>query len=577
MTQKPCAFFFVLAIGSLLGPSNALFAGSPRDELLRLTPPEVTFCLCVQDLRDHVQEWKNSPFWENFPSTRLGKVVLDSAEYKRLQDLKEQLSKVLGEPITRVRDDMFGDAIVIAYQAGPPGKPEEERGLLLTWLRDPKLAEQCFARLNETQKQSGELKEIQSEEYHGLTCIHRAKSQGQDEYYCLHGNILMFSAQKPMLHKVVDLWASQLSVERATPFLAKEFDRLGLDKSIAALWLNPRSFDTELSQKLKAAKDNEASFLAAFQQVWQVVDGIGLSLSIEKNFECKLVISAQRDKLPQKMRGFPAVTTASSLWQSFPPDALLAIAGHTDFAVILEALGQFVSPEHRKSIHDSMEQNLGGVIGKDLLPLLPKHLGPEWGVCLTAPTSGSVTPEFLFALQVRPSPEPNQVEQAVEDALDTVSTLLRFTYNASHAEPLRQKVLQDGKVRIKYLVQEQAFPPGFQPAFALKDGFLMIASTPAAIQHFQTKAATEPSSSVEIPLLRISLRQWDAYLQQSQAAVAKFLAAKNQAPEAEVHQQIDKLRMLLELLDHFEIVNQSQKPGQLVLAARLKFRAAWKK
>jgi hypothetical protein len=561
----------------LFGLGGDAVAGSPREELLRITPPEVTFCLCIQDLRDHVQEWKNSPFWESFPSTRLGKAFLESPEYKRLQDLKEQLSNVLGEPVARIRDEVFGDAIIIAYQAGPPGKQEEERGLLLSWVRDPKLVEQSFARLDEAQKQSGELKEIQNEDYRGLRCIRRVKSQGQDDYYCLHGNILIFSAQVAMLHRAVDLAAAQPAVARETPFLVQGFDRLGLTKSAAAIWVNPRSFDAELSQKLKTVKDNEASFLSAFQQFWQAIDGIGLGLSIDQHLEGKLVVSTQREKLPEKMRNFPAAISASSLWQSFPPDALLALAGHTEFASILEAIGQFVSPEHRKSIHESVEQNLGGVIGKDLLPLLPKHLGPDWGVCITAPAPGSLTPEILFALRVRPSPETNQVEQAVEDALDTASALVRFTYNTSHTERMRQKVLQDGKVRIKYLVQEQAFPPGFQPAYALKDGYLVIASTPAAIQRFEAKAATENSPAAEIPLVRMSLRQWDAYLQKSQAPLVKFLAAKNQAPEADLNQQFDKLRMVLELLDKVEIVHQTQKPGQLVLSARLTFRAGWKK
>jgi hypothetical protein len=111
----------------------------------------------------------------------------------------------------------------------------------------------------------------------------------------------------------------------------------------------------------------------------------------------------------------------------------------------------------------------------------------------------------------------------------------------------------------------------------VKDGFLIVASNPATIQRFGVKPTPEPGQAAEIPLLRMSLRQWDAYLQQSQGPLAKVLAAKNQAPEAEVNQQIDKLRVLLELLDKLEIVNQSQKPGQLVLTARLTFRQGWKK
>src|SRR5262249_8133931 len=152
--------------------------------------------------------------------------------------------------------------------------------------RDPKLAEQCLHRINEAQKKSNELKDLQSADYRGLACFHRVKAQGPDEYYCLQGHILAFTSQKPMLHRALDLSLDQAPVDRQQPFLSQELDRLGLAKSMATFWLNPRSFDPELAQKLKQAKDSEAFFLSAFQQIWQALDGIGCGLNLEQNLEC---------------------------------------------------------------------------------------------------------------------------------------------------------------------------------------------------------------------------------------------------------------------------------------------------
>ena len=51
----------------LLAVSSSFFAGhsakaSPRDELLRLVPADVGFCLVLEDLRGHGKAFAESPF-----------------------------------------------------------------------------------------------------------------------------------------------------------------------------------------------------------------------------------------------------------------------------------------------------------------------------------------------------------------------------------------------------------------------------------------------------------------------------------------------------------------------------------
>ena len=49
------------------------------------------------------------------------------------------------------------------------------------------------------------------------------------------------------------------------------------------------------------------------------------------------------------------------------------------------------------------------------------------------------------------------------------------------------------KVEIKYLANDKAYPPGLQPAFALKGGYLVLASSPEAIRRFTPPTGRTPS------------------------------------------------------------------------------------
>src|SRR5579884_3703467 len=55
---------FLCALCDSVVSSSFLRAATPREELLRLVPDSVGFCLVVQDLRNHTADLQNSPFFE---------------------------------------------------------------------------------------------------------------------------------------------------------------------------------------------------------------------------------------------------------------------------------------------------------------------------------------------------------------------------------------------------------------------------------------------------------------------------------------------------------------------------------
>ncbi len=109
---------------------TAVRAASPRDELLRFVPEQTAFCVIFQDLRTHWHAVNDSPFAAEFRRS-LGQSLQTTEELDKLKKLEKDLEKQFGLDWGQVRDDIFGEAMVFAFRAGPPGQPREDRGLFL--------------------------------------------------------------------------------------------------------------------------------------------------------------------------------------------------------------------------------------------------------------------------------------------------------------------------------------------------------------------------------------------------------------------------------------------------------------
>src|SRR5689334_17808490 len=160
MSPMPQRLLPVVALAGLMLFDSMGAAAAPDEELLRLAPTDANFVLLVKDLRGHSMALLDSPFVRAYRGSKLGHTVAAMPELAQLESVRKQLEAGLGVEWSRIRDDILGDAVIFAYQAGPPGRPDQERGLILTWTRDPKLADDLLQRLNKIQTDSGELKEV---------------------------------------------------------------------------------------------------------------------------------------------------------------------------------------------------------------------------------------------------------------------------------------------------------------------------------------------------------------------------------------------------------------------------------
>ncbi len=162
------------------------------------------------------------------------------------------------------------------------------------------------------------------------------------------------------------------------------------------------------------------------------------------------------------------------------------------------------------------------------------------------------------------------------DGLDFAARLAVLGYNSQRIEPLRLRLESQDGVDVR-VVEGGRLPPGLQPAFAWKGGYLVLASTPEAVRRFVppsdpqagAPAADAGSEPTEVPLMRLTLQGWAGYLRAYRGPVAAYLADAHKISPPEAQARIDRWLEGLDLFDGVEVV-QRTAAGRATLTVRLK-------
>jgi hypothetical protein len=554
-----------LALAGLLLSALPLTA-APRDELLRLVPDDVGFCLVIQDLRTHADNLTHSPFAAQFAKTTFGVSLSNSPELAKISEFEQELKKHFGVTAAQLRDEIYGDALAFAYRPSPDGKPEGEEGIFLLRARDKTLLARLITQLNDAQTKSKELKAIVEHKHDGVTYMARV-GENATHFYYLNGPVLAYTSQESMLKRVIDLDRRDPG---SAPTIGRDMRRLEVHDAMLALWLNPRAFDADLKRKVAQAKPNEVHSLKRIQQYWQALDGAAFTLTPRKSaLEASVGFLAREGEMPEAAKKFFAGDNRpSELWGRFPTKALVAVAGRIDVPVFAHFLGDFLPPDDRKKMRETAERFISAPSGgldlfKDILP----NLGPDWGFCLLPPgdKDKAVAPLLIAALRVSPGENKDKpVDRALFEVLDRLAGMaVIFSQDPLALEKTR---LPD-KTEVKYLHGEKGAAANIQPAFALKDGYLLLGSTPGVLQSFgvgRPAGETMP----ECPLIRISYRELRGYLKSRMDQLAPILVEKHQISTEEAKRRLQGVIDGCQLFERLEFTRRTG-PGRVTLTARL--------
>ncbi len=470
MTSFDCrSRTWLLCAAALLAPAAALRAASPRDELLRFVPDDVGFCFVLQDLRVHAADLAGSPFVDQVRKSPLGAYIQASKELGQLDQIDGHLRQSFGAGFDQLRDDILGDAVVFAYRPGPPDKPDQEQGLILVRARTADVLASLVEKINTAQKKDGTLTDVQTRAYQGTTYFRRVEPH-QTNYYYIRGPVLLFSGQEEMLRQAIDVDRSAAAA--AEPPLARRLREVGADRAALALWLNPRAFDAGLETKAAKAEGTDAAFQKKLLTYWKATDGLAAWATLDTELHLSLAVRVRPDDLPPAaQRLFAAASRPSEAWGYFPDDVLLAFGGRIDAGAVLDLLQEFPPKD------DASAAGAGAFLAKDFLKDVLSHIGPDWGLCVTAPPADGKDwlPQVLLVVRVVRGDDAAPVDEALLSAVNFTARWAILSYNHDHpADPLSLKAVEYNHQEIHYLIGDRILPPGFQPAYGLASGWLVF-------------------------------------------------------------------------------------------------------
>lgn len=538
----------------------------PRAEVLRLVPQRMTFVVLVQDLRRHWTQLAESPFAEQFLQTSLGKALVTSPELRKLAEIDRQIQQHLGIDFRSIRDDLLGDAVLLAFEAADGINTTEDKSLAIVWVRSTTKCQQFIDKLNQIQLANKEIIAIQSRKYRRQEYFHRRNQQGEDEFYLFLGNRLVWCSQEEMIRAVIDQDATVPPVEETQPPLIKEFQRLGIESAGMLWWLNPRHFDRDLQTKAQSAQGGEKAFLQTFWRYWKALDSLALFVKLDEEIELGIAIHLRRQDLPKAaQRFFASAEQASPLWNQVPTNAFLALGHRFDWSALTEAIGEFLPTEHRLTAKNALEQTIGPILGKDMLAEVMQAVGPDGIFWLAPPLSSDAkdwVPRAVAALRVRTKTKEraDPIEKALRNAMQSLGVMVRFWYNSLYTDQIAIEETQQDGVWITYLLNEKGFPPNLRPAFAFKNGYLIVGNHPDTLLAFQPG----PHSSLageQVPYLRFRWAEWRTYWKRYREPISLWLAPKIGTTPEEFRSRWDRLSDALELVDEIEL-------GHRVLADR---------
>jgi hypothetical protein len=551
MRKAPACLVVLLLMPCLLR------AVEPARTLLRLVPDQMGVCLLVEDGRGHAATFLASPFVKRFTASRFGKELLGTPEVVKLKTVDDFLQANLGISAAALRDEILGDAVVLAFRPGPPDHPEQDSGIFFLSAREPQLLARLLERITKLQKDSGELREVHERTHRGRSYV-QAVGKNETTYYVLAGPTLAASSDEKLLQAVID----RLDPPDRESIYEKRFKSLRADSRLVSLWIDPRPFTPLLRQQAGSAKGAQLAAFNAFMQYWNAIDCVGLFVTHGENLELTFAVEGRQADLPAAAAGwFTGVATEEGdLSRRWPSDAFLMLNGRIDLARTLDCFGQFLDAPTRQALRVSVDQKVGTVLGRDSLADVVPAVGPEWGLCLAPPPKGGTAwyPEVLAAVQVsRNAAQPNP-ELVILNALNSWAALAVYAHNLGKPGSMSLRSISYQGSEIKYLDDDKEFPPGVQPAFACRDRYLVLGSSPKAVERFATGAVAPAASR---PFFRLACKPLVAYLRDRRQELASYAAARSGVAKETAVAGIDRLVEVLELVDSLEIRSKRFEGG----------------
>ena len=544
----------------LLFASRAGLGSGPADVLLERVPPDSGVTIAIEDLKGTTRSMLDSPLvaeLRRLPSVRDG---MNSGKFVAFRSAIEAVEKGLGVTVARLRDDLFGEALVLSLHV-PAAKPiEAARGLLLIRVPDRALLDRLILRLNEGQKAAGELIEL-SERTHANVLYHvrtfRPGARDAEFYAVLDERTFAWSNSEELIRGVIDRGSEKGKGLADRPEYRAVRDGLP-DGAMVRVFVDPRFLVRALTDPDRSRQPDDAQLRTLATRYLGALTYFGAALK-------------WRDGLVLQTRGLlspAALTPALKRWgertdtpapelRRVPKSALVLLSASLDASWVYETLLDLV-PERDRPKLENLRVALDGILlGRSARDEVIPRLGPGLVAYLERPAADSERPvrgmPVVVSVEVEKTRAGAQASEAIGNALRTLLAL--HALDPKHGEGLLQF-----ETRTLAIGEVSALRPTTPFAFSTGVGKLVLGTTADAVARALLAQAQEAGPS-RFETIRAALFPGAGsfacadlgaiheFAVQARPALVRGLAHRQNAGEQAAGRDLDQALALIGLFD----------------------------
>ncbi len=388
----------------------------PADALLRLVAPDAAVVLTVEGLRDQVRAFTGAPLAGELWRLPAVRAWIASEKHQQFEQSRARIEAVLGVNLTDLRDELLGDAVVLALRLPPEGRADASlaRGLLLFRARDVALLERLIGVINKTQKGSGELVQVGDRQRAGTTYHVRtfrpAAGRPPEWYVAYPDGTFAFSNSELLIQAVIDRKTPTRTAQNAPhagggasavndpgaklepglgdlPRLHAVQRRLPDERALARLFIDPRQIGRLVAAAPRPAEPSGARLVALLERYLAAVDYAGAALVwSDRSIVIHTAEILDPSRLDPWLRRWAGGTgRVDPGLERVPSSALALVSAHVDALALYDALYEIV-PDVEQPKLANIEIVLNGLLlGQDPRTQVLPRLGPGVLVYLDSP------------------------------------------------------------------------------------------------------------------------------------------------------------------------------------------------
>jgi hypothetical protein len=357
----------------------------------------VAVVLTVEGLRDEVRAFSGSRLAAELRELPAVKAWFESEKYRQFERSRAQIERLVGANLTELRDELIGDAVVLALRlpTDAPADSSQARGLVLFQARDQALLARLIDVVNRAQKEGGELAEVSDRRRAGVPYHVRqfpeAAARLPEWYVAYPDGTFAFSNSESLIQAVIDRKSQAQAAGGAANAAAlkgdgsladlskfKEVQERLPETALARLFVDPRTFERQLAASPRPPKPVDANILALIERYVGSIRYAGAALVCgEKSIVIHTVETLDPSRLdPWVSRWAGDTRQADATLRRIPSTAVAVLAGHVDLGAIYDSISQIVPEDDQPRLANLDAVLTGVLLHRDLRTRILPALGP---------------------------------------------------------------------------------------------------------------------------------------------------------------------------------------------------------